>query len=224
MVGQIYDCALQNFLLFQNLSDWCIFQWFFLLHPDPSEGFDEAPKEDAQAALQRCFLGKGVSENMLQIYRRTPMLKCDVKKEIIFRHECSPVHLLHILWTPLPKNTSGRCFWRRLNTRGFFYNVNVMSGKYLCNNPFVNYLLIFNFCLFAPPKIFICLWEKISSVAEIFYLSLSHFFSFLKKSFFSLFVYRSTFFVTILKARKFSLEDHLTFWFYGFRLHHNSLI
>ena len=116
------------------------------------------------------------------------------------------------------------CFWRRLIIRGFFYNVNVMSGKYLCNNPFVNYLLIFNFCLFAPPKIFICLWEKISSVAEILYLSLSHFFSFLKKSFFSLFVYRSTFFVTILKARKFSLEDHLTFWFYGFRLHHNSLI
>ena len=224
MVGQIYDCALQNFLLLQNLSDWCIFQWFFLLHPDPSEGFDEAPKEDAEAAVQRCFLGKGVSENMLQIYRRTLMLKCDFKKDIIFRHGCSPVHLLHILWTPLPKNTSGRCFWRRLNTRGFFYNVNVMSGKYLCNNSFVNYLLIFNFCLFAPPKIFICLWEKISSVAEILYLSLSHFFSFLKKSFFSLFVYRSTFFVTILKARKFSLEDHLTFWFYGFRLHHNSLI
>ena len=54
---------------------------------------------------------KRYSENMLQIYRRTPMPKCDFNKvaiEITFRHGCSPVNLLHILRTPFSKNTSGR--------------------------------------------------------------------------------------------------------------------
>ena len=36
---------------------------------------------------------KSCSENMQQIYRRTPM--------------CSPVNLFHIFGTPFPKNTSG---------------------------------------------------------------------------------------------------------------------
>ena len=43
------------------------------------------------------------------------MPKCDFNKvgllckfiEIILRHGCSPVNLLHIFRTPLPKNTSG---------------------------------------------------------------------------------------------------------------------
>ena len=46
-----------------------------------------------------------------QIYRRAPMLKCDFNNvakqsnfvEIAFRHECSPVNLLHIFRTPFPK-------------------------------------------------------------------------------------------------------------------------
>ena len=45
------------------------------------------------------------SENMYQIYSKTPMLKCDFNKiplkfiEIALRHKCSPVNLLHIFRT-----------------------------------------------------------------------------------------------------------------------------
>ena len=60
----------------------------------------------AEAALQR------YPENMQQIYRRTPMPKCDFNKV-----ECnfiaylqlsiiSPVNLLHIFRTPCPMNSS----------------------------------------------------------------------------------------------------------------------
>ena len=43
----------------------------------------------------RGVISKRWSENMQQIYRRTPIPKCD-----------SPVNLLHIFRTPFPKNTS----------------------------------------------------------------------------------------------------------------------
>ena len=53
-------------------------------------------------------LQKGCSENMQQIYRRTPMPKCDFNKVAKqLRHECSPVNLLHIFRTPFLKNSSG---------------------------------------------------------------------------------------------------------------------
>ena len=70
----------------------------------------------------RAVFRKKFSENMQQIYRRTPMLNCDFSKvalqylilllhcnfmEITFRHEYSPVNLLHFFRTPFPKNTSG---------------------------------------------------------------------------------------------------------------------
>ena len=46
---------------------------------------------------------------MQQIYRRTPMPKCDFIEnnfiEITLRHGCSPVDLLHIFRTPFPRNT-----------------------------------------------------------------------------------------------------------------------
>ena len=55
---------------------------------------------------------KGCSENMQQMYRRTPMPKCDFNKvgeqAITLRHGCSPVNLPHIFRTHSPKNTSGR--------------------------------------------------------------------------------------------------------------------
>ena len=58
------------------------------------------------------ILIKGYSGNMQRIYRRTPMLKlisikllCNFN-EIILRHGCSPVNLLHIFRIPSPKNTS----------------------------------------------------------------------------------------------------------------------
>ena len=44
-------------------------------------------------------------ENMQQIYRRTPMPKCNFK--ITLRHGCSPVNLLLIFRTPFLKNTTG---------------------------------------------------------------------------------------------------------------------
>ena len=54
-------------------------------------------------AAPRGVLIKKCSGNMQQIYRRTPMLKCDFN----FRHGCSPVNLLHIFRTLFPKSTSG---------------------------------------------------------------------------------------------------------------------
>ena len=53
-------------------------------------------------------LEKRCSENMQQIYRRTPMPKCYFDKvEISLRHGCSPANVLHIFRTPFPRNTSG---------------------------------------------------------------------------------------------------------------------
>ena len=48
---------------------------------------------------------KRCSENMQQIYRRTPTPKCDFNK-VALRHGCS-LNLLHIFRTPFLKNTSG---------------------------------------------------------------------------------------------------------------------
>ena len=64
-------------------------------------------------------LNKRCSENMLQVYKRTPMPKCDFNNVasnfigITLRHGCSPANLLHIFRTPLLKNTSG---WLLLTT------------------------------------------------------------------------------------------------------------
>ena len=68
-----------------------------------------------RASKKRCF------ENMQQIYRRTPMSKCDFNKvallcnfvKIALRHVYFPVNLLHIFRTPFLKNTSG---WLLLKT------------------------------------------------------------------------------------------------------------
>ena len=46
------------------------------------------------------------SENMPQIYKRTPMPKCDFNKVAL--HGCSSVNLLHIFGTPFAKSTSAR--------------------------------------------------------------------------------------------------------------------
>ena len=59
-----------------------------------------------EVALQIC------SGNMQQIYRRTPMPKCDFNeaaKQLYWNHTsnwCSPVNLLHFFRTPFPKSTS----------------------------------------------------------------------------------------------------------------------
>ena len=69
-----------------------------------------------QKQPSRVLLKKKCSENMHQIYWRTPMPKCDFNNvallcyfiEIALRHGCSPVNLLRIFKTPFLKNTSGR--------------------------------------------------------------------------------------------------------------------
>ena len=64
---------------------------------------------------------KMYSENMQQIYRRTPMPKLQSNFiEITFRHGCSPVDLQHIFRTPFPRNTSRwllLTFWKVLFRR-----------------------------------------------------------------------------------------------------------
>ena len=53
----------------------------------------------------RGVLRKRCSENMQQIYRRTPMPKCDCNFiKIALRHGCSPINLLHVFRTPFPSN------------------------------------------------------------------------------------------------------------------------
>ena len=54
-------------------------------------------------------LRKRCSENMLQISRRTPMLKFKQSNfiEITLQHGCFPVNLLHIFRIPFLKDTSG---------------------------------------------------------------------------------------------------------------------
>ena len=73
---------------------------FFLLH------FVQKQPPRGGALKKRC------SENMQQIYRRTPILKCDINKvesnfiEITLWHGCFPVNLLHICRTPFPRKIS----------------------------------------------------------------------------------------------------------------------
>ena len=81
-----------------GISELGEFQSFIEFQKKPSRG----------VARKRC------SENMQQIYRRTPMPNCDFNKvakqrfEITLRHGCSPLIFLHIFRTSFTKNTSGR--------------------------------------------------------------------------------------------------------------------
>ena len=79
----------------------------------------------------RGVLRKRCSENMQQIYRRTPKPKCDFNKvallcnfiEITRRLGCSHVNLLHIFRTPFPQSTSEwllLLFWKRQRAVLFF--------------------------------------------------------------------------------------------------------
>ena len=70
-------------------------------------------RENIQKQPSRSVLGKSFSENMQQIYRRTPILKCDFNRVALQLywnhtwHECSPENLLHVFRTPFPKSASG---------------------------------------------------------------------------------------------------------------------
>ena len=67
---------------------------------------------------------KRCSENMQQIYRRTPMSKCDFKNfiETALWHGCSPVNLLHASRTPFLKNVSGLLLLNRAHCRECFFS------------------------------------------------------------------------------------------------------
>ena len=73
----------------------------------------ECPRTKAHKQPPRGVLGKMCSENMQQIYRRTPMPICDfnkVAKQLYWNLTsawCFPVNLLHIFRTPFSTNTSG---------------------------------------------------------------------------------------------------------------------
>ena len=102
------------------------------------------------------FLGKRVVNNMQQIYRGTPVPKCNFNKVALqLRHGCSPVNFLseHLfLWTPLKS-----CFYnsiksstiRNINSIWTFYrkfwkvfNVVFFSSEQLWNVASVCALLL----------------------------------------------------------------------------------
>ena len=89
----------------------------------------------SQKQPSRGVLSKRCSENMQQIYRRTPMPKCDFNKvacnfiEITLRHGCFPVNLLHIFGTPFLKNTSGRLLLQLRRSDNFRYLQFICSIK-----------------------------------------------------------------------------------------------
>ena len=111
-----------------------------------------------EAAVQRRSCQK-FSENMQQIYNRTPMLKRDFKLlcnviEITFQHGCSPVNLLHISRTPFPWNTSG---WPLLFSSSCLLNSISTSGCLMISATWsINFQMVFLFymslslpCLFS---------------------------------------------------------------------------
>ena len=76
--------------------------------------FEDAPNLiNIQKQPSRVVLRKWCSVNIQQIYRRTPMPKCDFNKvpllEITLWHGYSPVNLLHIFRTPFPKTPLNGC-------------------------------------------------------------------------------------------------------------------
>ena len=82
---------------------------------------------ETQKQPSRDVLIKRCSENMQQIYRRTPMPKCDfnnVAIEITLRHGCFPVNFLHIFRTYF-QNIFSEVFlkqlWRTASTNNIIH-------------------------------------------------------------------------------------------------------
>ena len=94
------------------------------------------PHDSYRSSHQEVFLGKGIQ----QIYRRTPMSKCDFNK-VTKRHGCSPVNLLHIFRALFPRNTFGslllfsvpRKLWKgggdHMKTCWFWKIQDIVTGK-----------------------------------------------------------------------------------------------
>ena len=83
--------------------------------------------QHTEAAAQRCSKER-CSKNLQQIYRRTPMPKCNFNKIALL---CKlnfgmAVNLLHIFGTPFPKNTSERLL---LNALLLIFNIPRKQGS-----------------------------------------------------------------------------------------------
>ena len=109
---------------------------------------------------------KKCSENMQQIYRRTPMpcwsaisikLLCNFI-QIVLRHGWSPVNCMHIFRKPFLKNTSG---WLLLPFDGILFSYYVYFVKYklsMAAHPRMKFRL-FQSTWYFSVKIFYCLYE-----------------------------------------------------------------
>ena len=91
---------------------WKYWKHQLILKHFPADSWAWQKQSSRGALIKKC------SQNMQQIYRKTPMPKCDFNKvrnfiEITLRRGCFPVNFLHIFRTRFPKNTS----WRPLVTQ-----------------------------------------------------------------------------------------------------------
>ena len=100
----------------------------------------------------KCALSKRRYENMQQVYRRRSMPKCDFTKvafsfiEIILRHECSPVIMLHIFRTSFLKNISGGLLLNVWSVEhSLFIVVKLLRFKWKRWRIFLKYLLLIHF-------------------------------------------------------------------------------
>ena len=112
---------------------------------------------------------KRCSENMLQIYRRTPMPKCDFNKllckfiEMTLRHRVSPVNLVHIFKKPFLKNTSGWLLLTRIRTTGIYIWQNLCVSSYTSAELFLVIIVNISICL---------TYDKVCSYRTLLYYSL----------------------------------------------------
>ena len=130
---------------------------------------DEHPPSQKQ--LPRGVPRKRCPENMLQIYRRTPMPKCDFNCnfiEIALRCGCSPVNLLCIFRTHFLKNNSKRLLltsqannMKKVAFRFHVYLFSLLQRLYFSIKVMLNLLLIYLFTQLFYLFIEVTLYYKI---------------------------------------------------------------
>ena len=128
-----------------------------------------------QKQPSRGVFKKRCSENMQQIYRRTPMPKCDLQSNFIesaLRHGCSPVNLMHIFRTFFPKNTSGRLLLQYVHCNCLFSS--------LCRHIFWNQPYLSNQIVFLPEQKIKTKFKYMSRTKRAFKMRQEAFSSFLK--------------------------------------------
>ena len=89
--------------IFNKMNHWSVQAAIFTSRIQSKYWEMQSRKNSIQKQPPRGVLKKRCSEDMQQIYRRSPMPKC----EIALRHGCSPANLLNVFRTHFPRNTSG---------------------------------------------------------------------------------------------------------------------